>query len=257
MPITRRICCAILLTWLFAPRAMFAEPAAPVQLRPSAPVARGIEAFPRLVAAPGDQAAQRINQALARRDAKIREAVKDCHAQDKAGEWQRSISVSMRGPHYLSLIARDNWNCGGAHPDNGAMALVYDLRTGTPVDWKRLTPAGLLQEASTDTAGDGTTIGVVKSNALSALLMKSLVAQKIDGDCRDYLADTSLTFMLWPDAGANGITVEPSNVIHAMAACGESVTISVPDSRALGIDAAMLDDVEEAHRRGWFDRDKP
>ena len=253
---TRRVWCAILLTWIFAGGVRAAEPLAPVQLRPSPPVARGVDAFPRLVAPPGDQAAQRINQALTRRDAKVRDAVKQCHVLQKDGEWGRWITVPMRGPHYLSLMARDDWNCGGAHPDNSGMALVYDLRTGTPVDWKQLLPASMLEETITDTVGDGTVIGLVKSKMLSELYVKSLTAQKTDSECLQYLADTSLTFMLWPDAEQDGIVIEPSNIIHAMTACGDSVTISLPAGRALGIDAALLDDIDEAHRHGWFDRAK-
>src|ERR1700728_2342325 len=93
---------------------------APVQLKATTPLSADLAAFPRLVAAPDDKAAERINQALDRRDRQLQSAVKDCRSNsDRPADatWSRVISVAMRGPRYLSLIANDSWDCGGAHPD--------------------------------------------------------------------------------------------------------------------------------------------
>ena len=120
--------CMVLVATVFCTSQMWAEPTAcALSLMPSLAIAPGVAAFPRLVAAPGDQAANRINQALVRVDERIRKAAKDCSTEGGQAGWKRTISVTMRGPHFLSLVAFDSWFCGGAHPDDDQFPLVYDL----------------------------------------------------------------------------------------------------------------------------------
>ncbi len=236
---------------------------APVQLKPSTAIAPDIEAFPRLVAAPGDNAAVRINQALDRRDAVVKKAAKDCRKQsDRPAEadWSRSITVTMRGPAYISFTANDSWFCGGAHPDSSAMALVYDLQTGAPVNWARLLPAALVKGTSLDNAGDGTSIGLVSSPVLQDLMVKAEMADAanpLDPDCKDVVSDPEVKLSLWPDAKAGGLAVQPASLIHAVAACGDSVVIPTATLRKLGVSAALLDAIDVAHTAGFYDRDQP
>lgn len=152
--LSRAVLAALGVGWTTA-----AVSAEPVVLKPSPALATDTDAFPRLIAAPGTdtRATERINRALAQGDARARKAVAECHATGgKDSEWTRTIEVTMRGPRYLSLLATDNFSCGGPHPDYSLVALVYDLATGAPVNWKRLLPAALAQDTRTDTAGDGT-----------------------------------------------------------------------------------------------------
>lgn len=164
--------CTLALAALAAGLTAVAFAAEPIVLKPSPVLAPGLDAFPRLVETPGSRTAKRINRALAQGDARVQEAAKECHlgAEEAAardgrpvggedGDWSRTITVTMRGPRYLSLLATDGWFCGGAHPDNSMVALVYDLAAGAPVNWKRLLPAALAQDTTTDTAGDGTVLG--------------------------------------------------------------------------------------------------
>jgi hypothetical protein len=217
-------------------------------------LAPDVVAFPRLAAIDGPS--KRVNLALAKADARVRDAAKGCHAdaiaaKDPDGGWQRSVAVVMRGPGYLALVASDNWFCGGAYPSTDSFALAYDLKTGSPLNWARLLPKALVQTASLDTAGDGTQLGVVASPALTALYLE---LAKPDSDCTEALRQEDLHFMMWPDAAAEGVDMAPSGLAHAIAACGPDVTIPVARLRTLGADPALLDAITAGHQAALFNR---
>jgi hypothetical protein len=229
------------------------------QLKAIAPLAADLAAFPRLVAAPDDKGAERINQALDRRDRQLQSAVKDCRSNsDRPADatWSRVISVAMRGPRYLSLVANDSWDCGGAHPDFSLLVLVYDLNSGSPVNWTRLLPVSLIQGTSLDSAGDGTQIGVVSSRALQALYLKAQSSdpkEPLDPECRDVLSDPGLKFNIWPDGKGDGLALQTQGLPHVVAACGsDSVIVATSTLRKLGVQPALLAAIDAAHARGWY-----
>lgn len=112
-----------------------------VQIRKLPPVISNVAAFPRLVAGAEPAIVERINKVLAPGDSRVRSAAKEClRAGRKRSDWSRKVFVTMQGPRYVSLIASDDYFCGGAHPDTSTMALVFDLNTGGLVDWAKLLP---------------------------------------------------------------------------------------------------------------------
>lgn len=202
------------------------------------------------IGAPATAATARINAALDRMDRRWVAFAHDCHddesapAADNAG---RSVEVTARGPAYLSLVIRYDYSCGGAHPDGGTIALVYDLETGRPVDWLKLLPAALKARADLDTAGEGSSIGRVFSPVLHELYVKAVARDRAladQGDCAEVLADPALPFQLWPDARAHGLVLEPAGLPHAVAACANPETIGADALRQLGFDGPMLETVE-------------
>jgi hypothetical protein len=261
----------------------------PIRLIAQPDLGAGLAAFPRIASAASSGAASegdahavaRINQALADADSRLRAAAKDCQAQAheahadggqvggaqaggaKAGGvqasgagadpqdsgWQRSVTAAMIGPFYLSLVASDQWYCGGAYPDAASFALGYDLRTGSPLNWARLLPQALVGTASLDTAGDGTRIGVAASAALTKLY---LTLVKPDADCASALRETDLQFMLWPDAARDGVAMQPSGLPHAIAACGDDAVIPLATLRTLGAEPGLVAAIEAGHRDGLF-----
>jgi hypothetical protein len=229
-----------------------ARSAEPIRLAPQPAIGAGLPAFPR-IAAPDGPATQRINQALTAADARLRAAAKDCAANaadPKDADWQRTITVPMRGPVYLTLVATDSLFCGGAHPDSDSFALAYDLRTGAPLNWERLLPKTLAGKATLDTAADGTRLGVLASPALTALYLK---LSKPDADCGSALRDADLQFMLWPDAARQGVAMQPSGLPHVIAACGDDAVIPLATLRTLGVEPAVLDAIAAGHQAGLYD----
>lgn len=234
---------------------------APVQLKAMPDIAPKVPALPRVVAADSDKAAQRINSALDKLDALTRQDLKDCRANvDKPADadYERSVWVTMRGPRYLSFLVGGSADCGGAHPDAGDYMLVYDLATGSPVNWQRLLPKAMVQGTSLDTGIDGVTIGFVTSTALQSLWLKAeAAANPIDPDCRDVLNDPELKLNLWPDPKGGGLGVEPGDLAHAVQACADPIVIPTTTLRPLGVDAALLDAIDAARAGGFFDKDEP
>ncbi len=217
----------------------FAEDA-PIALTAPAPLAQGVAAFPKLSA--HDAIAGKINAALVKLDQRVRKARAECLT-SKDADWSRSIAVTLRGPRYLSYLVSDSMDCGGAHPDASIFALVYDLKSGAPVDWAALLPKSLVERSSLETAADGASIGVVASKTLSALYVAGL-GKDADPDCKDALSETDLSFVVWPDAEAKGLDIETISLPHVVQACADVVTIGVPKLRDLGVAPSLIEALE-------------
>jgi hypothetical protein len=220
----------------------------PAALKPSAPIRPGVAAYPRLIASTGGTAAARINAALQKAD---RTAV-----EGMCRDYRRRVGVTMRGPRYLGVFASDSWLCGGAHPDDSTRALVFDLTTGAPVDWKAILAGVPVEKAAPESGGGDAAPVVVMSAALWALYAKR-AAQPGDNDCAEVLAGPDApgkTLLVWPDAQADGLDLQAWDWPHVVKACAASVTIPVAELRRLGARADFLDAIDEAHRRGWYDR---
>jgi hypothetical protein len=215
----------------------------PVALRPMPKLGKAAEAFPRLAAS--GPVADRINAGLAAADARGAKAMRECLRQAPGGSWSRTVDVTMRGPQFVSFVAHDDIDCGGAHPDEYAVPLVYDLATGRPVDWTRLFPREVSGTASTTQGGDGTVLGVLASRTLRS---RYLFGLKLDGECGPALDDADLHFMLWPDAKAGGLVLYQEDLPHAAQACGGPVTIPADKLSGFGTSPRLIDAIAAAHR---------
>lgn len=125
---------------------------------------------------PVGPAARRVNRALDAADGRLRAAAEECRtgARNGAGAlWNRTVTVAMQGPRYLSLVAADEHHCVGPGLNAVAFTLAYDLRTGSPLDWGALLPPALAGSARTETAPDGTRIATVASPRLKALYIRA------------------------------------------------------------------------------------
>lgn len=246
---TRVFICVVFLA-ASASQARAANDSGAIQLKKLPPVIGSVAAFPRLVAGAEPANVERINKVLARGDGGVRKAAREClRAGRKRADWERKVSVTMQGPRYVSFVASDDYFCGGAHPDASSMALVFDLTTGRLVDWAKLLPE-LARRKGTDTAADGSTLGTVSSDRLSDLYRDAAKRGGGDPECVDALKDTELNFILWPDATADGLAVQPAGLPHVIAACGPSRPILVDTLKSLGVDAEFLKAIEAAHRQG-------
>jgi len=232
--------------------ALSAPSAQALTLTQPPPLAKAMPALPR-IGAPATPATTRINAALTKVDASWRAFVKDCHAQAGGDfDMERSNQVAMAGPGYFAVTIGYSYDCGGAHPDGGAVALVYDLNTGAPANWARLLPKSIVDAVSTDTAGDGTTIGLITSKTLQKIYAREALAAGDSGfkkDCADTVNQDGLAFQVWPDAKAGGLMLQP-DLPHVVMACGDPQVISVPTLRKLGAAAPLLSAIEAAHAAG-------
>jgi hypothetical protein len=221
---------------------------APAVLKKSPPIDKDVEAFPRIVARTPQ--AKAINAALARGDARVRQAVAEC--KNNGGEWDysRSIGAPMRGPGFVSLYVFDNSYCGGNHPNTDQIALTYDLSTGRPITWAKYLPERFVQPQERWQAGDGTVIGVIKAPALLEWFRTRAVAARdasVDADCREALQAVG-SVVLYIDAQAGGVVIEAADLPHVVEACAESVVITTTELRKLGASPKLIDAIDTAHR---------
>lgn len=247
---TRVLICLVMLLTASAGQARAANDSGSIQLRKLPPVTGNVAAFPRLVAGAEPAIVERINKMLARSDGLVRSATKDClRAGRKHADWSRKVSVTMQGPRYVSFVASDDYFCAGAYPDTSTVALVFDLNTGTLVDWAKLLPE-LAQGTGTDKAGDGSTLGTVSSEKFTDLYRNAAKHGGDDPECVDALKETELNFILWPDAKQDGLAVQPVGLPHVIAACGSTRPIPLETLRSFGVNAEFLKAIDAAHRQG-------
>jgi hypothetical protein len=219
---------------------------------------KGVDLWP-LIVKPDTPAEERVNELLTRLNTRLAHAVKDCDTgytesikdTDTAAkkkypvseDWSRTVNVTMDGPRFLSLLASDAIDCGGVHPDNGQMAMVFDMTTGTPVDWTKMVPASAGAKPYTDSSTDGSTIGALIMPAL-----KKMAVTNSSSNCANVFEE-SQSFLLWPDAEHGKLVAQPFDLPYAVQACGDEIDLSMAQARKLGFDETMLTAIEQAHRR--------
>ena len=212
-----------------------------------------------LIADPSDDAERRINAALKRLDANLRKAIAGCKGGNGArGEWERKVEPTMRGPGYLSFVIKDMSFCEGPYPPSGTMSIVYDLRTGYPVDWTHLLPPSLTGKTSLSPGMDGTKMVTLASHRLFSLYLDGYdrairapgtdIAAEDRGNCKQAVRELpDPPMMVWLDAKAGGLAVQ-FDLPHAVQACAVPVVIPVAALRADGADLGLLNAIEAAHR---------
>jgi hypothetical protein len=237
------ICLAVTLPFA-GPASLAAERHQPVTVKTPPKLHKSIAAWPRVVASSGDAAAARINAALTTLDKRFVAAAAQCGQFDA----QRKVDVTLAGERFLSLVAQDSWYCG-AYPDTETLALVYDLGSGRPVNWLALLPHAWTLQATADSTFDGTTIGMIKSQALSTAYWSYAKRGKDAGDCESVIVDQDVAYQAWPDAKADAVVLQPANLPHVVAVCASPVEVPTAKLRQMGASAALLDDIDAAHAR--------
>lgn len=227
-------------------------------LAPQPAIAPGVESLPRVVAGPAVsvESAQRINAGLSQYDARMKFAARECikPASPIGGEpthdlyWKRAVRISMRGPRYLSLIASDDYDCGGVHPASGTLTLTYDLSDGQPVDWGSILGAGASWIHTRDEGG--MEVELVRWPALKAIMLR-----KTDVSCRTILQDYDVSFFLWLDAQTKQLMASTSGLPEVAKPSCEPFGLSIPELRSLHVSPTLIDALAAA--RPANDRSAP
>jgi len=229
-----------------------------LQLTPVKELRKGVEAWP-LIVNPATPAEQRVNATLTRLNLRLTQALRECDAgareeaklmgaavkgQDPTSEdWSRTIKVTMTGPRLLSLVATDEIYCGGAHPNSDVMAMVFDMTTGTPVNWPAQFPQSAGASSIVDSVGDGSKVGAL---VLPALL--KIYAAAATSECKDAFQNTQ-SFLLWPDAQHGTLVAQAFDLPHAAQDCADELDVTIEQARKLGFDESVLIAIEQAHRQ--------
>ncbi len=218
--------------------ALAAQPAwaasSPQPLRPAPNLAKDAEALPTLVG--GTRAITKINRALAAANARQLKDMKDClrDAPEEGFWWEQAAEATLLGARYVSFYRHGNFSCGGAHPNFIMDAFVFDLRTGKPVDWRKLLPPELIGKPGPELA----------SPQLTALFIAASDKDSAP-ECKEEFEHVNLRFELWPDAKARGLAMHTSSLQHSVeGVCAGPTTIPLATLKTLGVNAALLRDIE-------------
>jgi hypothetical protein len=235
----------------------------PVHLVVPPPIAKDAAAMP-LIVDPVDDAERSINAAVKRFDASLGKYNAECKLSDGApGGVSREVAATMRGPGYLSFVIRDIAFCGGPYPSAGTMSIVYDLRTGKPVDWTRLLPPLLTGKVTPAWGMDGTRMVTLASRRLYSLYLagydRAISMPGVDLDekdkeeaiasCKETVREEAKPpeMNAWLDAKQGGLAVQ-FDLAHAVQVCAVPVVIPVATLRAEGASPELLDAIEAAHK---------
>lgn len=162
----------------------------------------------------------------------------------------------MQGPGYVSFVINDDAFCGGAHPSTATMSIVYDLRTGTPVDWARLLPSLLTGKVALAAGLDETRMVTLASQRLYALFMSGYEFGKGSAAdrayCKEALQSTGTSdppaMMVWLDAKLGGLAVQ-YDLSRVVQACALPAVIPVAVLRNEGAQPDLLDAIESARAK--------
>jgi hypothetical protein len=226
-----------------------------VRLRLLPDIARDLPAFPR-IADPVDEAERNVNVALDGLDAAVRKAAKECKREAKRrASWERVLGVPITAPGFLSFYFANHVFCGGAHPSYGTAAIVFDLRSGTPVDWTKLLPPSLAGEVALREISDGSRVATLSSAGLHRLYLDSYrprtgksEVDAADEDCREAVAsgrNGGPPRMIARLTGDEGLAVQ-FDLEHVVQACADEVTIPIQVLKAEGASADLVRALEGA-----------
>src|SRR5579871_378717 len=210
-----------------------------VHLAPIKSFRKGVDLWP-LIATPDRKAEQQINKLLTEMNAELADQVRECDLfyresiqvseqraatkRDNQSDWERKVRVTMRGPSFLSLVARESFYCGGVHPDSAAYALVFDLRTGDRGDLKSMVREGDLYASLTQ-----------------------MTREAASDECKEVFDEKPDSFLIWPDAEQNILVARADNLPHVIQGCAEELHIGREMARKLGFDENLFDDIQAAH----------
>lgn len=219
------------------------------------PVSPGIAAMP-LLAHPANAAERRVNGALRQLDGAVRKAWAGCRDPSVHDPyWKRTVDVPMRGPRFLSVVVTEDLDCGAAHPYADTWAVVYDLRTGRPVDWAALLPRALAGTLALGEGFDQTRTVRLRSARLWALYLAGYDhdgGPSEDAECRNALAGEGAggppAMSAWLDARQGGLVVH-FNLPPVVQNCAEPGLIPAATLRQEGADPALTQALGAANAR--------
>lgn len=228
-----------------------------VSLAPIHQLRSGVDAWP-LVLNPVTPTEQRINRSLAQLNDDLANAIQGCDAGFKdsaredgdtyretqwASDWSRTVKITMNGPDFLSFTADDSDDCGGVHPGEGFMAVVYDLHTGARINWLRYIAPSARASSYSGMNEDGTPAGAIVLPALTRFYIAHA-----SSDCIAALSNPQ-PFLLWPDAKSGTLVASTFGLpTYGDIACPD-LKLTPAEAHQLGFSDALFRPIIEAHQQ--------
>jgi len=182
--------------------------------------------LPRLTKFPDASAMAKVNDALAKALDARRLEVADClfvGEQADGSYWEEEYRVALLNRDVLSIAGSGSVQCGAAaHPSEIVDSLIYDMRSGEPVDLAKK-PQALFKSA--EPPWDALRKLYVKYARLSPAIPAECKVGDEAGDVyNQYNQEFDVSAHIYFDA--KGLAIDPSDsVAHVVAACFPEVVI--------------------------------
>lgn len=249
MQFTSKLGCLLLFVLLTPAFARKASNAGLVRLRPIHQIAKDLDGWP-LIVNPKNDAERRINGTLDSYNIETRQTLPQCT------EWDRTIMVTMAGPHLLSLRANGSIFCGGGHPDPYDAALVFDLDTGEMLDGSTI----LEKSSAVKTKPTKDVVHYPQSDKflISGPELDNLLIASANDNCKKSFQEiehdpsmSAILYSVWPDAKLDQVVMKPVSLSYLdYLMCSEDIGIPLTEARKLGFSESFLQEIDEAHRAG-------
>ncbi|MEI6798032.1 MAG: hypothetical protein WCO04_02295 [Pseudomonadota bacterium] len=188
------------------------------------PLASDFDAVPRL--AGSDPVAMKINQVLQHAQDVLLFERQEC-LRNFAAEFAAGWTITLNGPHFLSILGSTFTWCGWAHPDADHFVLFFDLNTGQQLDPITLLPRDLRPDKPKlgQYRGDETS-GKLYLPLKKLYLSRAIVDTPLPKACLDsFQSDDKLHFLIWPDAKEQALMMMPDGMAYAQNFCAEIVSL--------------------------------
>jgi hypothetical protein len=254
-----RLCLPLPISAQPIPASAHPKPARTFSISPRRQLRPGVDAFPAILA-PHSPAAERVNATLDAMNKQLLDSLRECDNvylrthRPKSNTatkrplpvaWERRISVTMKGPRLLAMIADDLQFCGNSYPNRDRAALVFDMDAGgQPVDWRSL----MTESAEAVPASDSSLDGAPSSSLVMPALTEMAVSRAGPECKRAFNPQGDLTFLVWPDAKRGRIVAQATGLPHGVQACQTEIALTPEQARQAGFGDQFLALIEQAHR---------
>jgi hypothetical protein len=221
---------------------------------PTTHLRKGLDAWPKIIA-PRNPAVDRANAIISAMNQGAADALRDCddsYRQNRGlpdsarvkADWDRRIAVTMRGPRFIAMTAKETSFCSRAYPLNDHAAVVFDMTTGELLNWEKFLAAVADASATSGKSIDGATSPEIVMPSLA-----ELAVGRADPECKRALEESGeLVFQIWPDAKRGQLMIKATGQPHVTQACEETIGLSISEARKLGFSREVLEAIKQAHR---------
>ena len=223
---------------------------------PTSHLRKGLDVWPKIIA-PQNPAADRANAIISAMNRSAAKALRDCDDSYRQNfglpgsarikdDWDRRITVTMRGPRFIAMTATETSICDRSYPLNDHVSVVFDMATGELARWTDFMIGVNETAATTFKSIDGATSSGISTSGLTELALKRA---DTDPECRQALESLGqIEFQVWPDARHRQLIVKAIGLPHVVQACEEDIGLSIPEAREQGFRDDVLAAIEKAHQ---------
>lgn len=181
--------------------------------------------LPRLTRFPDAAVMNRVNTDLEKELRQRRLRAAGCLFEGQlitGGQWEEKTRVAFLSRNILSVVRQASWYCGGAYPDGASEPLMYNMKTGSPLQMGDVfAGAGKTQTGAKE--------GKVRSGPMHAVLLALYLQHhgRSEKGCEEAFEDQPPVTFYFDE---KGLFLEP-DLAHAIRGCGMALIVPYGELR--------------------------